>query len=63
MESDADLRRELEDAISKVREQIDVQARTPTFIPGFDGVEGKSIALAELQAELTQLEDALKNLN
>jgi hypothetical protein len=63
MESDAELRRELQDAIAKVRGQIDVQARTTTYISGLGGgPSGKTQAIDELQAELAQLEDALANL-
>lgn len=64
MESDAELRRELQDAIAKVREQIDVQERTPTFISGLSGgPSGQTQAIDELQAELAQLQDALKTLS
>jgi hypothetical protein len=63
-QSDAELRRELQDAIAKVRGQIDVQARTPSYGATFGGFgpSGKIQAIEELQAELAQLEDALKNL-
>jgi hypothetical protein len=65
MESDAELRRELQDAIAKLRGQIDVQARTPSYGAAFggSGPSGQTQAIEELQAELAQLEDALKNLN
>ena len=54
------LREQLTAAIAKVNDQIDVQRRTPPPFGSF-GPRDRS-ALEELQAELTQLKDALANL-
>ncbi len=53
------LREELEQAIATVRGQIDVEARSGHYIGDGPIVGG---ALAELQAELAQLEAALADL-
>ncbi len=53
------LRHDLEVAIAKVREQIDVQERSTHYIG--DGPIA-SEAVAELRAELAELEDALAGL-
>lgn len=64
MESDAELRRELQDAIIAVRRQIDAQARTPSYGAAFgSGPSGKTQAIEELQTELAELEEALRSLS
>ena len=62
MESNAELRRQLQDAIANVRQQIDVQERTPSYGAAF-GPSSKAEAIEELQVELAQLEDALRSLS
>ncbi len=62
MESNADLRRQLQDAIANVRQQIDVQERTPSYGAAF-GPSSKAEAIEELQVELAQLEEALRSLS
>jgi len=54
------LRQELEDAIAKVRAQIEVEQRSGHYIGDNAIVSG---AIAELQAELAQLQEALAGLN
>lgn len=54
------LRQELEEAIARVRGQIDVEARSGHYIGDGPITAG---ALTELQAELAQLEQALKDLS
>ena len=61
MESDADLRAELQAAIAKVTRQIEVQS-TSRPLRGVGTAEQNAELVAELQAELTQLEDALAGL-
>jgi hypothetical protein len=60
MESVAKLRAELEDAIAKVRRQIDVQRSVAAGLGG--GLGGDAAAIRALQIELSELEDALANL-
>ncbi len=60
MSSSEPLREELQEAIAKVRHQIEVQSTADHYIgSGRITVE----AIAELQAELTQLEAALAGLS
>jgi len=55
------LREQLTEAIAKVRQQIDVQSSsTNVKAAGID--HRREIAVAELEAELAQLEEALANM-
>jgi hypothetical protein len=53
------LREELEEAIAKVRAQIEIQQVSNHYV-GSEGISAE--ALRELQAELVQLEAALASL-
>jgi hypothetical protein len=57
METKDDLRRELKDAIEKVRHQIEVQEATPSYVSS-PGHSGNEVALAALRTELAELEEA-----
>ena len=57
---DASLRAELEEAISKIRQQIEVQLMSDHYI-GSGQITAD--AVGELQTELTQLKQALADLN
>ena len=59
-ETDAQLREELEEAIGKVRHQIDIQSTADHYI-GSEGIT--EAALGELKSELVQLEEALARLD
>ena len=61
MESDAELRRELQAAIANVRRQIDVQSGANNY-NGIGFPSGRVVALRELEDELAQLEEALAGL-
>jgi len=62
MESKAELRRELEDAIANVRRQIDFQVRAGRDPFAGVGPSGDALVFKELQDELAQLEEALAGL-
>ncbi|HUO22155.1 MAG TPA: hypothetical protein VMU59_06535 [Caulobacteraceae bacterium] len=53
------LRQELQEAIAKVRHQIEVQAISDHYVGSGDM---NALAIGELQAELEQLEAALSDL-
>jgi hypothetical protein len=57
---DSNLRRELDDAICKVRQQIEIQSVSNHYI-GSEEISAE--ALSELQTELNQLEAARSELN
>jgi hypothetical protein len=57
---DSNLRRELDDAICKVRQQIEIQSVSNQYI-GSEEISAE--ALSELQTELNQLEAARSELN
>ncbi len=61
MESREQLRAELEEAIARVRRQIDINIRTS--IVGDYGPRFGPTATDELKAELAELEDALGSLD
>lgn len=58
-ERDALLREELEEAIGKVRHQIEIQSTSNHYV-GSERITKN--ALSELESELAQLEDALARL-
>jgi hypothetical protein len=61
MESDADLRRELTEAVAKVRRQLEIITGPSA---GNRSVWGdNTAAIADLQSELAQLEQALDDLD
>ncbi len=60
MTQDSNLRRELDDAICKVRQQIEIQSVSNQYI-GSEEISAE--ALSELQTELNQLEAARSELN
>ena len=60
MTQDAELRNELDDAIAKVRHQIEIQTVSNHYI-GSEQISAE--ALTELRGELTQLEAARTELN
>ncbi len=59
-ETDDELRKELEEACAKVRQQIDSLDRTRFSRAG--GYGGDDLALERLNTALAQLEEALANL-
>ena len=61
MESKAELRQELTEAVARVRQQMDVQRRSVSYL-GVGMPDGGAVATAQLEAELAQLEDALADL-
>jgi hypothetical protein len=63
MESRADLRKELEDAIADVRRQISVQTVRVDVLPGGPGPTGSALAIRALEDELARLEEALADLS
>ena len=63
MESRAELRQELQDAIQQVRRQIGVQAGSIDRLKGTMFPSGDTLALKALEDELAQLEEALANLD
>jgi hypothetical protein len=56
------LREELETACAKVRRQLEVENLSWSY-KAVDDTDRKAALVAELQAELTELEDALANLH
>ena len=60
METDDELRRELEEASENVRAQIDALGRSMYSQGG--GYDGDRLALQRLNETLSQLEEALSNL-
>jgi hypothetical protein len=58
-QSQAALRAELQEAIAKVRHQIEIQSISDHYV---GGGRSSADAIEELRAELVQLEDARGNL-
>jgi len=56
------LREELEDARAKVRRQIEVQRSSSPYDAGPTNVDRRRAVVAELEAELAELEGALGRL-
>lgn len=63
MESRAELRKELEEAIAQVRRQIGEQASSIDRLSGTLYPSGDTLAVMALEDELAQLEHALANLD
>jgi|HubBroStandDraft_1064217.scaffolds.fasta_scaffold23629_5 hypothetical protein len=62
MDSKAELRRELEDAIAKVKRQLEIDA-TPSAMPRIlGGPPDMRGVVGELQSELARLQEALAGL-
>jgi hypothetical protein len=62
MESKAELRRELEDAIAKVKRQLAIDAAPTVMPPNLGGPPDMRGVIVELQSELARLEEALAGL-
>ena len=62
MESNAQLRRELTEAIATVRRQIDVQRSSVGYLFSGARPSGGALAIEALESELEQLQDALRGL-
>jgi hypothetical protein len=61
-ESTDDIRAQLETAIANVRRQIDEQSRTRAMFGDGNSTRLRNGLVAQLQAELAELEDAMAGL-